>query len=145
MQSIKNLREPAAAYAVARSLAVSATVGRPVSTSQLRGFVFLVRRLAARSPMTSSSTSTRSLARACFFLSFNQRFARIFIYVLMAPMAITPATAQYSSVGTCTAGISSPHFELSIFAYALLASAVMHFVLLPLQRAVVARFSGSQV
>lgn len=144
MQSTSKLRTPAAAYAAARSLAVSATVARSVSTSQ-RGLVggrFF--RLEALSAITSSSTSTRSFARSRFFFSFNHRFARIFMYVLIAPMTTTPATAQYSMGGTCTAAIVSPNFEAAIFAYALLAGAVMHFVLLPLQRVVVAYFVGRQ-
>lgn len=80
-------------------------------------------------------------ARSLCLFSLSQRFARIFTYVLIAPIAIAPAMAQKNSGGTCTAPIWPPHFELSIFAYALLAGAVLHFVLLPLQAAVVARFS----
>nr|WP_315489889.1 hypothetical protein [uncultured Rhodoferax sp.] len=142
MQSTSNLRTPAAANVAARSLAVSATVAQSVSTNQRGGFAGLLLRRDARSDMAISSTSTRSFARSRFFFSFNHPFARIFTYVLIAPMTITPATAQYSSVGTCTAAISSPYFEAAIFAYALLASALMHFVLLPLQRLAVAYFSG---
>lgn len=84
----------------------------------------------------------RLVALSRFFFSFNQRFARIFTYVLTAPIAITPATAQSSSGGTCTAANWPPYFELSIFAYALLAGAVLHFVLLPVQAFLVSRFSA---
>lgn len=104
-------------------------------------FLFLLRRLRDRSSAAMSSISTFARARSFFRFSLSHRAALILMIVLTAPMAITPATAQNNSVGTCTAAIFPPYVGFSIFTYALLASAVMHFVLLPIQRFLVFRFS----
>ncbi|MCX7258704.1 MAG: hypothetical protein NTZ64_18865 [Polaromonas sp.] len=96
-----------------------------------------LRRPLALSALFASCSSSRS--RRLFSLSHLS--ALIFTTVLIAPTVSTAATAQYSSTGTCTAAIFLPDFGLVIFAYVLLASALMHFVLLPLQRVIVAWFS----
>ena len=108
MQHKTSLWNPAAANNSAQSLVVPSGVARSGSTGQWVLFCCADVFLLARSLRTISSTSTRSFARVRFFFSFSQRFARIFTYVLIAPMTITPATAQYKAVGTCTTAISSP-------------------------------------